>query len=382
MEIKVIRGSKMSKMKERDSGLRGYKVTNSSICSISDGLKYRGYSIESLAEHSSFEETSYLLLNGDLPNQNELEAWSQKLVKYRKIPDLVKMVMDHIPSDAHPMDVIRTGVSVLGISHPEVSSNPLKTVLRVLGVLPSIIGYWYARSRGNLFKVKTIEEDTYSGYLLRMIKENYSETERKMMDTSLILYAEHELNASAFSARVCAATGADYYACITNAICALSGPKHGGANEAVLKMLSNFKTPDQAKKEVEEMLLNNEKVPGFGHPVYLSEDPRSNFIKNMAHKVASQKNDMKLFKIGEAAEIIMFNKCKDPCTFPNLDFYSAIAYSVANIESILFTPIFVISRAVGWSAHILEQREINELIRPMANYIGHEERNYPSIEER
>lgn len=382
MEMKEYKGDFMSKIKERDSGLRGLKVTKSSICSISDGLKYRGYSIESLAEQSSFEETSYLLLNRELPNQDQLKEWSQKLKKYRKIPELVKMVMDHIPSDAHPMDVIRTGVSVLGIAHPEVSSNPLKTVLRVLGVLPSIIGYWYARSRGKIFSVKTIEEDTYSGYLLRMIKDEYSETERKMMDTSLILYAEHELNASAFSARVCSATGADYYACITNAICALSGPKHGGANEAVLKMLSKFKTPEQAIKDVEVMLLNNEKVPGFGHPVYLTEDPRSNFIKIMAHKVAKKKNDMKLFEIGEAAEILMFNKCKDPCTFPNLDFYSAIAYSVANIESILFTPIFVISRAVGWSAHILEQREINELIRPMANYIGHEERNYTSIEER
>ncbi|MHA2129905.1 MAG: citrate/2-methylcitrate synthase, partial [Promethearchaeota archaeon] len=190
----------MAEMKKRESGLRGYKVTDSAICSITDGLSYRGYSIDDLANHSSFEETSYLILNGSLPTKNELENWMNKLVKYRRLPELVKMVMDHIPSDAHPMDVIRTGVSILGISYPEDPTNSIKTILRVLGVLPSIIGYWYAKARGIVFKGKKFEETTYSGYLLRMIKDSYSEIEREMLDKSLILYAEHELNASTFSA--------------------------------------------------------------------------------------------------------------------------------------------------------------------------------------
>jgi 2-methylcitrate synthase len=372
----------MSEMKRRESGLRGYKVSDSAICSITDGLRYRGYNIEDLANHSTFEETSYLIINGTLPTRKELENWSQKLIKYRKIPELVKMVMDHIPSDAHPMEVIRTGVSILGISYPETSTNPIKTILRVLGVLPSIIGYWYARARGRIFKVKDIEETTYSGYLLRMIKENYSELEKEMMDKSLILYAEHEFNASTFSARVCSATDADYYACLINAICTLSGPKHGGANEAVLNMISKYNNPEEAIRDVEEMLLDGKKVPGFGHPVYLTEDPRSNLIKTWVNKLSLAKGSTKLFEIGEGIESTMHNKCKDPCTFPNLDFYSAIAYSITEIEPILFTPLFVISRSVGWSAHILEQRELGELIRPMANYTGPEEKTYIAINDR
>ncbi|MFW9874730.1 MAG: citrate/2-methylcitrate synthase [Candidatus Thorarchaeota archaeon] len=372
----------MAEMKKRKSGLRGYKVTDSAICSITDGLRYRGYDIDDLVNKSNFEETSFLIINGSLPTEQELENWSQKLVKYRKIPDLVKMVMDHIPSIAHPMEVIRTGVSILGISYPETPRNPIKSILRVLGVLPSIIGYWYAKSRGLIFKVKDFEETTYSGYLLRIIKNKYSEIERQMMDKSLILYAEHELNASTFSARVCSATDADYYACIINAICTLSGPKHGGANEAVLKLISDYNSAEEAIKKIEKLLINNKKIPGFGHPVYLTEDPRSKFMKEWAKQISHDKNSMKLFNIGEAIEKTMFNKCKDPCTFPNLDFYSAIAYSVAEIEPILFTPIFVISRSVGWSAHILEQREMSELIRPIANYIGSGWRDYKPLGKR
>ncbi|MFW9822107.1 MAG: citrate/2-methylcitrate synthase [Candidatus Thorarchaeota archaeon] len=372
----------MAEMKQRETGLRGYKVTDSAICSITDGLRYRGYSIDDLVNQSNFEETSYLIINGNLPTTKQLLVWNQKLIKYRKIPDLAKMVVDHIPSDAHPMDVIRTGVSILGISHPEDSRNPIKSVIRVLGVMPSIIGYWYSKSKGKSFRVKDVEESTYSGYLLRMIKEDFTEIERNMLDKSLILYAEHELNASTFSARVCSATDADYYACIVNAICTLSGPKHGGANEAVLKMISKYKNPETAINDIENMLTNNIKVPGFGHPVYLSEDPRSKFIKAWANKLSQNKNDLTLYNIGKAIEGTMFNKCKDPCTFPNLDFYSAIAYSVAEIEPILFTPIFVISRSVGWSAHILEQRKMMELIRPIANYIGPTVRKYNPIENR
>ncbi|MFX1337646.1 MAG: citrate/2-methylcitrate synthase [Promethearchaeota archaeon] len=372
----------MNEIKKRESGLRGYEVTNSAICSITDGLLYRGYPIEQLAKLSTFEETSYLILNGELPTKNNLSDWSEKLIKYRRIPELVKMVMDHIPSNAHPMDVIRTGVSVLGIAKPERPTVPLKSVLRVLGVLPSIMGYWYARARGKIFNIKNIEEVTYSGYLLKMIKEEYIEVERKMINTSLILYAEHELNASTFSARVCSSTAADYYACITNAICSLSGPKHGGANEAVLNLISKFNSPDEAVEGVRNLLNTNQKVPGFGHPVYLSEDPRSSIIKEWAYRISTEKKDTKLYDIGTAIEGIMHNECKDPCTFPNLDFYSAIAYSGAEIETVLFTPLFVISRACGWSAHILEQRIINELLRPIANYIGVEKRRYLPIAER
>ncbi|MFX1457561.1 MAG: citrate/2-methylcitrate synthase [Promethearchaeota archaeon] len=372
----------MAEMKQKETGLRGYKVTDSAICSIADGLRYRGYSIDDLVNQSNFEETSYLIINGNLPTTEELQVWIQKLIKYRRIPDLVKMVMDHIPSGAHPMDVIRTGVSILGISHPEDSRNPIKSVLKVLGVMPSIIGYWYSKSKGKSFRVKDVEESTYSGYLLRMIKEDFTEIEREMMDKSLILYAEHELNASTFSARVCSATNADYYACIVNGICTLSGPKHGGANEAVLNMISKYKSPAEAINNIQHMLLNNIRVPGFGHPVYLSEDPRSKYMKDLAKRISQNKSDLTLFDIGEAIEGTMFNKCKDPCTFPNLDFYSAIAYSVAEIEPILFTPIFVISRSAGWSAHILEQREMSELIRPIANYIGSKDREYTPIEDR
>jgi len=372
----------MAEFKQRDSGLRGMKVTDSSICSISDGLKFRGFPIEELVENSTFEETSYMIINGDLPTTQELQDWSQKLEKYHKIPDLVKMVMDHLPPDAHPMDVIRTGVSVYGIAYPEIKDNPKKTIVRVLGVLPTIIGYWYARARGQVFDRKEIQESTYAGYLLKMIKNDCSDTERIMMDKSLILYAEHELNASTFSARICAGTNADYYACLTNAICALSGPKHGGATEAVLNMISKYEDPNQAVMDIENKLDKSEKVPGFGHPVYLSEDPRTPLIKKWVLKNCKEKNKQLLFEIGEAITNVMATKCKDPCTFPNLDFYSALAYASTDIETILFTPIFAVSRSVGWSAHILEQRNINELFRPMANYIGPEVRKYIPIEDR
>ncbi len=375
----------MSKVDKKTAGLRGLKVGNTAICTVGrEGkhLHYRGYSIEDLADKSTFEEVSYLLLFGELPTQSQLSEWKEKLQENRSLPDKLKSVLESIPKTAHPMAVMRTAVSFLGTIEPEEDLEGKNAATRLLSVLPSVLGYWYRYSHKKPIPDDSSTEETYAGYLLKWIKNNdepISETERQMMDCALILYAEHEFNASTFTARVCASTLSDYYSCITGAIGTLRGPLHGGANEAAMKLILSFSSEAEAEEKIKEMLSKKQKIMGFGHAVYKERDPRSPIIKSWAKKLCEKKNGMKIFNIAETIEKVMWDEKR---LFPNLDFYSAVAFYMADIDIPLFTPIFVISRSTGWSAHIFEQRSDNVLIRPNANYIGPEPRPYIPLEQR
>ncbi len=364
-------------------GLRGIKAGNTAICTVGKeghGLHYRGYSIEELAKKSSFEEVSYLLIQGELPTPIQLDGWSARLRENRRLPDGVKRVLDTFPAEAHPMDVLRTGVSTLGIVEPEGSAEDGETsAVRLLGTLPSMLGYWYLGSRGKEAPLDA-EVPSHAEYVMSMLKEEASsDLERRMMNSSLILYAEHEFNASTFTARVCASTLADFYSCMTGAIGALSGPLHGGANERAMELISNFDDAQEAARGVRAMLAQRQIIMGFGHGVYTVGDPRNGIIKAWAHELSEARDRMKLFEISEAIEKVMWDEKR---LFPNLDFYSATAYHMAGIETPLFTPIFVIGRASGWAAHVMEQRADNRLIRPLAHYTGPDDREYVPIDER
>lgn len=367
-----------------DPGLRGINVGTTAICPVGEeelDLSYRGYLVEELARNSTFEDVSYLLINGDLPNKEQLSKWTAQLNNNRYLPESLKDILDILSKDAHPMSMLRTAISTLGIIEPEENHEGKPQALRTLGILPSIIGYW-EKKRGNNSDEVHIDspEKTVAGYLLHMIKgERPTELEKRIFDTSLILYAEHEYAASTYAARVCASTLADYYSCIITAIGTLSGPLNGGANEAAIKLLLSFKNADDAETEVRRMIKEKNLVMGFGHAVYASHDPRSSVVKERAREVANTQNEFKnLFEIAEAIEQVM----REQNLFPNLDFYTATVYHMLGIEFPLFTPIFVVSRSSGWAAHILEQREKNKLIRPTARYIGPTNRNLVPISQR
>lgn len=364
-------------------GLRGVKAGNTAICTVGaegHGLHYRGYSIEDLASGSSFEEVAYLLIHGELPAHARLEAWRREIGENRRLPDMVKTVLSTFPADAHPMDVLRTGVSALGVAEPEQGlEDGKRSAVRLLGALPSMLGYWYLSSRGKEAPLD-VEAERHADYVMRMLKgDPPTRLECQMMDNSLILYAEHEFNASTFTARVCASTLADFCSCIAGAIGTLSGPLHGGANEQAMALISRFENPEDAARGVRDMLARKEIIMGFGHGVYRVRDPRNGVIKAWARKVSEARGDMRLFEISEAIENVMWEEKR---LFPNLDFYSATAYHMAGIDTLLFTPIFVISRISGWAAHVIEQRADNKLIRPLANYTGPEHRAYVSMGER
>ncbi|MYD63557.1 MAG: 2-methylcitrate synthase [Gemmatimonadetes bacterium] len=366
-------------MSKQTTGLRGVKAGSTSICTVGaegHGLHYRGYVIEDLAQYACFEEIVYLLLWGALPTERELDALKTQLRAHRQLPDLVVQVLSSLPSDAHPMDVLRTGVSALGIAEPERGLGDGEAVaVRLMGALPSMLGVWLMGA-----DVLDVDVDDHAAYILRMLKsETPSELECRMMDASLILYAEHEFNASTFTARVCASTLADFYGCITGAIGTLSGSLHGGANERAMELIEQFETPEDAATGVREMLARRELIMGFGHGVYRVRDPRNAIIKDWARQVSAAMGDMRLYEISEAIERVMWDEKK---LFPNLDFYSATAYHMAGIKTALFTPIFVLSRCSGWAAHVVEQRADNRLIRPLAEYTGVEARDYVPIEDR
>ncbi|MFX1284093.1 MAG: citrate/2-methylcitrate synthase [Promethearchaeota archaeon] len=367
-----------------DPGLRGVDVGTTSICPVGEEgihLSYRGYLIEDLARNCTYEEVSYLLIHGDLPNKDQLSEWTSQLNNNRFLPEPLKNVLNDLPKDTHPMALLRTAISTLGTIEPEEGLKGKPQALRILGILPSIIGYW-EKKQSSYDKEVPLDssEETMAGYLFHMIKgEIPTALEKQTLDMSLILYAEHEYAASTYAARVCASTLADYYSCIATAIGTLSGPLNGGANEAAIKLLLSLKDVDHAETEVRRMFREKELIMGFGHAVYADHDPRSLVVKERARELIKGKTQFKtLFEIAEAVERVMWEKN----LFPNLDFYTAIVYHILGIDPPLFTPIFVVSRSSGWAAHILEQRENNKLIRPTAKYIGPKEREVLPLSER
>ncbi len=369
---------------KKTGGLAGVSAGETAIATVGKtgkGLTYRGYSIEDLAQKATFEEVAYLLLHDDLPNEQALANFKNTLKHKRALPEALKLTLEHIPKSAHPMDVLRTGCSMLGNLEPETKDNEGKTILlRLLASFPAMLLYWYHfQFHGKKIETQT-DEDSLAGHFLALLKQaKPDELTRRCVDVSLILYAEHEFNASTFAARVTTATLSDIYSAVTSAIGTLRGPLHGGANEAAMALIEKFSNPEQARTQLKTMLDNKEKIMGFGHRVYSTCDPRSDIIKGWAKKLADAKGDHKLYPVSEAIEKVMWDEKK---LFPNLDFYSASAYHFCGIPTEMFTPVFVFSRITGWGAHILEQRQNNRLIRPSAEYTGPDEKSFIEMSDR
>ncbi|MBT8141382.1 MAG: 2-methylcitrate synthase [Gammaproteobacteria bacterium] len=370
--------------KNTGAGLRGQSAGETAICTVGHegkALKYRGYDVEDLAENASFAEVAYMILKGELPSKTELEAYQNKLKSLRGLPQALKEVLERIPADAHPMDVMRTGVSFLGNVEPESDFSRQQEISdRMLAVLPSIVTYWYRYSHDGVRIETATDDDSIGGHFLHMLKgEKPNDLHARVMDVSLILYAEHEFNASTFTARVCASTLSDMHSCITGAIGSLRGPLHGGANEAAMEMIEKYTSADEAVQDILAMLSRKEKIMGFGHAVYRLRDPRNDIIKTWSEKLAKDVGDNVLYAVSEAVEKTMWDEKK---MFANADFFHASAYHFMGIPTKLFTPIFVMSRVTGWAAHVMEQRENNRIIRPGADYVGPEPRKYVSIDKR
>ena len=366
------------------AGLRGQSAGATALCTVGktgSGLTYRGFDIKELAEKAKFEEVAYLLLKGKLPNQAELDHYIAKLKGLRGLPDALKTVLEQIPKDAHPMDVMRTGASMLGNLETEESFDEQQDVAdRLLAVLPSIICYWYRFSHDGVRIDTETDDASVGGHFLHMLRgEPASELHARVMNVSLILYAEHEFNASTFTARVCASTLSDMHSCITGAIGSLRGPLHGGANEAAMAMIENWASPEEAEREMLGMLERKEKIMGFGHAIYRESDPRNAIIKEWSKKLADDVGDSVLYPVSVRCEEVMWREKK---LFCNADFFHASAYHFMDIPTKLFTPIFVMSRVTGWAAHVFEQRANNRIIRPSADYIGPEKSEWVPIEAR
>ena len=366
------------------AGLRGQSAGETALCTVGKegaGLTYRGYTIEDLAANAQFEEVAYMLLYGALPTQGELDSYNQKLMSLRGLPEDLKKTLEMIPADTHPMDVMRTGCSMLGNLEPETDFDQQHEAAdRLLAALPAIICYWYRYSHDGVRINTDTGEATLGGHFLKMLlDETPSDVHRAVMNCSLILYAEHEFNASTFTARVCAATLSDMYSCITGAIGSLRGPLHGGANEAAMELIEKFNTPDAVEAQILGMLERKEVIMGFGHAIYRTSDPRNAIIKEWSDKLANENGDRTLYDISCAIADTMWNTKE---LFPNADFFHASAYNYMGIPTKIFTPIFVMSRVTGWAAHVMEQRSNNRLIRPSADYIGPEIRPYLPINER
>ncbi|WP_339118596.1 2-methylcitrate synthase [Halomonas sp. BMC6] len=366
------------------AGLRGQSAGATALCTVGktgSGLTYRGFDIKELAEKAKFEEVAYLLLKGKLPNQAELDHYIAKLKGLRGLPDALKTVLEQIPKDAHPMDVMRTGASMLGNLETEESFDEQQDVAdRLLAVLPSIICYWYRFSHDGVRIDTKTDDASVGGHFLHMLRgEPASELHARVMNVSLILYAEHEFNASTFTARVCASTLSDMHSCVTGAIGSLRGPLHGGANEAAMAMIENWASPEEAEREMLGMLERKEKIMGFGHAIYRESDPRNAIIKEWSKKLADDVGDTVLYPVSVRCEEVMWREKK---LFCNADFFHASAYHFMDIPTKLFTPIFVMSRLTGWAAHVFEQRANNRIIRPSADYIGPEKSEWVPIEAR
>ncbi|NMT63819.1 bifunctional 2-methylcitrate synthase/citrate synthase [Marinobacter orientalis] len=366
------------------AGLRGQVAGVTALCTVGQsgtGLTYRGYDISDLAEYAQFEEVAYLLLRGKLPNRQELDDYKKKLVGLRELPDALKSVLEHIPKDAHPMDVMRTGCSVLGNLETETDfSQQDDKIDRMLALFPTIITYWYRFAHEGIRIDTASDVDSIGGHFLELLHgKKPNELHERVMNVSLILYAEHEFNASTFAARVCASTLSDIHSCVTGAIGTLRGPLHGGANEAAMALIQKFKTPDEAEEGLMGMLERKEKIMGFGHAVYTESDPRNAIIKKWSEKLAEEVGDTVLYPVSVRCEEVMWREKK---LFCNADFFHASAYHFMGIPTELFTPIFVMSRVSGWTAHVKEQRENNRIIRPSADYNGPEHSEWVPIEQR
>ncbi|MDI9729415.1 bifunctional 2-methylcitrate synthase/citrate synthase [Stutzerimonas stutzeri] len=366
------------------AGLRGQIAGQTALCTVGKtgaGLTYRGYDVRDLAAECDFEEVAYLLFYGELPTTAQLADYKKRLKTMRDLPQPLKEVLERIPASAHPMDVMRTGSSVLGTLEPELSFDQQRDVAeRLMAAFPAIMCYWYRFTHDGVRIDCTSDEDTLGGHFLALLHgKKPSDLHVKVMNVSLILYAEHEFNASTFTARVCASTLSDLYSCVTGAIGSLRGPLHGGANEAAMDMIEQWKSPEEAREAILGMLERKDKIMGFGHAIYSVSDPRNEVIKVWAKKLADEVGDTVLYPVSVAVDETMWEQKK---LFPNADFYHASAYHFMGIPTKLFTPIFVCSRVTGWASHVFEQRSNNRIIRPSAEYIGPEQRKVLPIAQR
>ena len=374
----------MAEKKLSGAGLRGQVAGETALCTVGKtgtGLTYRGYDISELAEKAKFEEVAFLLLKGHLPNQSELDAYNTKLQSLRTLPDALKEVLERIPASAHPMDVMRTGCSMLGNLETETDfAQQDDAIDRLLALLPAIICYWYRFSHDGVRIETALDDASIGGHFLHMLSgDTPSELFEQVMNVSLILYAEHEFNASTFTARVCASTLSDMHSCITAAIGSLRGPLHGGANEAAMEMIEDWTSAEQAESEIMGMLARKDKIMGFGHAIYSESDPRNTIIKKWSEKLATEVGDTTLYPVSVRCEEVMLREKK---LFCNADFFHASAYHFMGIPTKLFTPIFVMSLLTGWAAHVKEQRANNRIIRPSADYTGPETSTWVDIADR